>query len=325
MRKGLLIPLNLCLFLATVVAQFDGAVGTAGCKAIHCKDKRIIAWATSCEVIRGYQNIAVKVNGLVSYGSQEDALGAVNDSDATDVVSLGDGGVAVLQFSTPIVNKEGYDFLVFENSLNDNFLELALVEVSSDGLHYVRFPATSNTPTDKQIGGFGSIDPTKINNLAGKYRLGWGTPFDLSEVEGDDKLDVNAIRYVKIIDVVGSIDTLYASVDAQGQIINDPYPTDFASGGFDLAGVGVINNMYTYIADYKSTPFKVYPNPFNDRIQIEGEDNAEVFIYNNIGQCLMHTRKTDKAFSLDLRHLVNGVYIVVLQSQHKKESIKIIK
>ena len=108
------------------------------------------------------------------------------------------------------MNREGYDFVVFENSLNDHFLELAFVEVSSDGIHYVRFPATSNTPTDKQVGGFGSLDPTKINNLAGKYRIGWGTPFDLSEVEGDDKVDVNAIRYVKIIDVVGSIDTLYA-------------------------------------------------------------------------------------------------------------------
>jgi len=325
MKKYFSILLHMFCFSPCLMAQFDGAVGTEGCKAIHCKDKRIIAWATSCEVTRGYQDIAFKDHGLVSYGKETDAIGAANDSDATRVISLGDGGVAVLQFDIPIMNREGYDFVVFENSLNDYFLELALVEVSSDGIHYVRFPATSNTPTDKQVGGFGSLDPTKINHLAGKYRLGWGTPFDLSEVEGGDKVDVNAIRYVKVIDVVGSIDTLYASVDAQGQIINDPYPTDFASGGFDLAGVGVINNMYTNTADYKTTSYNVYPNPFYDRIRIEGEDNAEVFIYNDIGQCLMHTRKTNETLSLDLHALPKGVYVVCLYSRYKKEIIKIIK
>lgn len=323
-KLGLLIGM-LCFIISDVDAQFDGAVGCPGCKAIHCSDARIIAWATSCEVIRGYQDIALKDHGLVSYGKEADAIGAANDSDATRVISLGDGGVAVLQFETPIMNHQGYDFVVFENSLNDHFLELAFVEVSSDGIHYVRFPATSNTPTDKQVGGFGSLDPTKINNLAGKYRLGWGTPFDLSEVEGDDKVDVNAIRYVKIIDVVGSIDTLYASHDTQGQIINDPYPTDFASGGFDLAGVGVINNMYTYVADYKSTSFKVYPNPFHDRIQIEGEDNAEVFIYNNVGRCMVQTRKTDESLYLNLQHLSKGMYIIVLQSKKRREYMKITK
>ena len=325
MKKIFCILLQMFCLSPYLVAQFDGAVGTDDCKAIHCKDKRIIAWATSCEVIRGYQDIALKDHGLVSYGKEADAIGAANDSDATRVISLGDGGVAVLQFETPIMNHQGYDFVVLENSLNDHFLELGFVEVSSDGIHYVRFPATSNTPTDKQVGGFGSLDPTKINNLAGKYRLGWGTPFDLSEVEGDDKVDVNAIRYVKIIDVVGSIDTLYASHDTQGQIINDPYPTDFASGGFDLAGVGVINNMYTYVADYKSTSFKVYPNPFHDRIQIEGEDNAEVFIYNNVGRCMVQTRKTDESLYLNLQHLSKGMYIIVLQSKKRREYMKITK
>jgi len=59
----------------------------------------------------------------------------------------------------------GFDFAVFENSFNDSFLELAFVEVSSDGINFVRFPATSNTQTDVQITGFGTIDPTYINNL----------------------------------------------------------------------------------------------------------------------------------------------------------------
>jgi hypothetical protein len=44
---------------------------------------------------------------------------------------------------------------------------------------------------------------------------------------------------VRIVDVVGSL-TL-GSVDSLGNVVNDPYPTAFASGGFDLDAVGVLH------------------------------------------------------------------------------------
>ena len=44
-----------------------------------------------------------------------------------------------------------------------------------------------------------------------------------------------------IVDVVGSIDPLYATHDSLGNIVIDPWPTAFASGGFDLDGMGVIH------------------------------------------------------------------------------------
>ena len=45
------------------------------------------------------------------------------------------------------------------------FLELDFVEVSSDGVNYFRFPATSYTDTTVQTGSFGSTDATKINKI----------------------------------------------------------------------------------------------------------------------------------------------------------------
>jgi hypothetical protein len=53
-------------------------------------------------------------------------------------------------------------------------------------------------------------------------------------------LDVNAVQAVRIVDVVGAISPLYATPDSLGNIVNDPWPTAFASGGFDLDGVAVI-------------------------------------------------------------------------------------
>ena len=227
-------------------SQYDGAVGTTGCLAISKNDSRITSWATGCQVIRGYQDIAFQEHGTVSFGTIQNALNTASE-DATNAISLGDGGYAVLTFDRPIVNGSGYDFAVFENSFNDFFLELAFVEVSSDGEHYVRFPAVSLTNTDTQIGTFGSLDPTKLHNLAGKYRIGWGTPFDLDDLQDSSNIDLMNIRFIKITDVVGSIDPNYANYDASGNIINDPYPTDFYSGGFDLTGVAVIHGETPYI------------------------------------------------------------------------------
>ncbi|MEO6738908.1 MAG: PEP-CTERM sorting domain-containing protein [Chthoniobacteraceae bacterium] len=189
-------------------------------------------------------NISNPGLGFASYGSGADALGP-SDAEANNsltVVSLGDGGRITLTFARPIANGPGADFAVFENGITDNFLELAFVEVSSDGTNFTRFHAVSLTQTATQVGPFDqSIDPTDLYNLAGKYRVGFGTPFDLAELVGTPGLDINAVTHVRIVDVVGSIDPLYGTRDSLNNLINDPWPTAFDTGGFDLDAVGVLN------------------------------------------------------------------------------------
>ena len=41
--------------------------------------------------------------------------------------------------------------------------------------------------------------------------------------------------------------------DAEGHLINDPYPTDYETGGFDLDAVGVLNQTITNYAAWKAT------------------------------------------------------------------------
>lgn len=247
-----------CGFLSQ--AQFAGPVGSPTTTAIHKDSNAIVAWATNCVVQRGYLDIADPGLGMASFG---DASMAIGPSGNNGVVSLGDSGVAVLTFLNPITNGPGVDFVVFENAFNDEFLELAVVEVSSDGENYVRFPATSNTPNDMQVGPFENYaDATLLNNLAGKYREFYGTPFDLDELTGSPNLNLNAITHVKIIDVVGTIDPQYAFYDQAANAINDPYPTAFSSGGFDLDAVGVINVGETGLSDvYPPVQVSLSPNP----------------------------------------------------------------
>jgi hypothetical protein len=229
---------------ATAVAGIYAPIaGELGSEAIHMDDPSIVAWATSVESLtRGPQNIADETSALASYGTTENALGAALGS-SSDVVSLGDGGSITLGFDNAIYDGDGFDFVVFENSFSDSFLEFAFVEVSSNGIDFFRFEADyapdSDTPT--QISAFGSADTTEYDNLAGKYKQGYGTPFDLSELDGISGLDINNIQAIRLVDVVGSLDPLYGSTDKDGDLINDPYSTPFSSSGFDLDAIGVIN------------------------------------------------------------------------------------
>jgi len=290
-----------------------------GSTAIHADSNIFVSWANNCYIQRGYQNIAQPELGIVSYGNEYDAIGKANNQ----VVSLGDAGIAILTFTPPICDKEGFDFAVFENSFNDSFLELAFVEVSSDSLHWYRFPAISLTPANNQIGTFGSVDATQIHNLAGKYRVLYGTPFDISDIEDNIHLNKQNIKYVKIIDVIGTIDSTYASFDSQGHIINDPYPTTFNTGGFDLDAVGVIHSCENTVNQTSLPYLFIAPNPCDDVINIiQAPQNFQVIISNEYG---FEVLKISNTTQIKLSTLSSGVYFLRIQNQEINQLFKIIK
>jgi hypothetical protein len=158
-------------------------------------------------------------------------------------MSLGAGGQITYFFPTAIANGPGFDFALFENSFSDDFLELAQVAVSSDGVHFVTLPhAYLGT---QSIMGFGSHDPTLIFGLAGKYRVGFGTPFDLETLAWhpstqNGQLDLHAIRYLKVSDLEGD----GRHFDSFNHPIYDPYPTQ-GSAGLDLEAIGILNSELT--------------------------------------------------------------------------------
>ena len=213
---------------AALAGPFAPAAGQPGSTAIAWNDPAFVGWAT------GWQNYVVGANVDAQWQTPANALGPAS-TDVFNVVVLGNGGQITLTFDKPIKNGPGWDFAVFENGFSDTFLELAYVEVSSNGTDFFRFDSVSLTPAP--VGGFGSLDTTNIDGLAGKYRVGFGTPFDLNDLAGvSSLLDVNQVGYVRIVDIVG--DGTY--LDSFGNPIYDLHPT-VGSGGFDLQAVGVVH------------------------------------------------------------------------------------
>ena len=223
----------------------------------HKSSKAIRGWASGCTIVRGLIRSDDPAAGYASFGLSSNALGEADNV----VVSLGDGGMAVVTFSEPISNKVGPDFAVFENSFDGKYLEFAFVEVSSDSVKWVRFPSVSNIQNTIQTGSFGTSDAGLVHNLAGRHPALFGTPFYLEDVADSAGIDINNILYIRIIDVVGSIDPQYGTVDSRGNIINDPWPTSFPSSGFDLDAVALLDISLVGIEAEIDSELLIYPNP----------------------------------------------------------------
>ncbi len=333
-KKILLLLLFLFLCFNSIFSQnFAPQVGFNNSDAVH-KDRGIIVnWAKDCKVKRGYINISdttITYSGSnkATFGADSNAIGEADG--VLNVVSLGDGGFAELYFNPPIYNGEGFDFAVFENAIihqQDSslaFLELAFVEVSSDGQKFYRFPSVSEYPSYKQVRAFDYLDCSYFHNLAGKYPAFYGTPFDLDDlIEFSSELDLNRITHIRIIDVIGTINQDFASFDMFGNIINDPFPTPFNSGGFDLDAVGVINQLVNF-ESYKK--ILLYPNPVKDILNIYHKDNIKRIVICDMQKKIIFENEFNSSYcQINLTDYETGVYFLYINSENEILTRKIIK
>jgi hypothetical protein len=325
MRALILIAFGLLLTSIKAQGPYASPAGEPGSLAIHKDSSVFIGWASNAIINRGWQNITNTSAGQTTAG---DSISPTGKSGLNGVVSLGDGGIATLTFDGIIYDGPGADFAVFENSFDGLFLELAFVEVSSDGFSFFRFDAVSLTDTSAQIASFGNTDATNIYNLAGKYKAQYGTPFDLNQLAGKPGLDINNITHIRIIDVVGNIDELYTTYDSQNNPINDPWPTEFPVGGFDLDAVGVINFIPTSVDELNSEiQLNLYPNPAKELLNFNFKeiDDYIIDIVDLTGKTLLSDQTNSTTHQLSLNSLSPGIYFVSIKSESKSVVKRIVK
>lgn len=305
-------------YVAMAQGNYAGPVGSSSSIAVY-KDSSIIhSWARECMLDRGYMNILDTGLGKTSIGSAEMATGKAMSKG---VVSLGDGGIATLTFEGVIFDGPGPDFAVFENGFGDVFLELAFVEVSSDGINFFRFPAISDIDTSTQIASYGTLNTSFIHNLAGKYPIGYGTPFDLSELSNITGVDIQNITHVRIIDVIGSLNDSIASRDSRGVKVNDPFPTPWPNGGFDLDAVAAFYIKPTGLKKEAIDKLNIYPNPVTSELRFEEGKEYEFKLFDLSGKL----QKIGKGNRVQMADLADGFYILNLFIGDEIHSIKISK
>ena len=174
----------------------------------------------------------------------------------------------------------------------------------------------------KQVSGtVGGVDATKLYNLAGKYRVGWGTPFDLEELKDSAGLDIYHVTHVRLVDVIGTINPEYATYDSKGQIINDPYPTPYWSSGFDLSGVGVLHQALG-VRTSAASPCRVYPNPADDRVCVElrQEGAMTLSVRDAVGRLLLSRTAASGVIILDTKDFPAGLYFLTCSTRQGRHT-----
>ena len=239
------------------------AADEEGTTAVYKDDPAFGSWASGVDTYNPGANVDS------GWQDTDKALGMATGS-IYDIVSLGEGGDITLTFDESIQNRDGWDFAVFENAVTDSFLELAFVEVSSNGTDFVRFD--NDSLTQDPVPAFGSLDTTDIHGLAGKYRIGYATPFDLEDLPDKETVDINNVTHIKIVDIKGDGTVL----DTSGDVIYDPYET-FESAGFDLEAIGILISDPTIPWVYDDTAptsggcfiaTAAYGSPMEPKVQI---------------------------------------------------------
>jgi hypothetical protein len=140
-----------------------------------------------------------------------------------DIVVLGVGGSLTLGFDVTIIDGPGADFTVSENSFvfsGGVFAEVGLVEVSTDGVNFARFPT-------RYAGSVGPLPPFGVSPMGTFSGMTGGLPvlanvvtntispfdpvvsggdsFDLAELANhplvtSNLVDLDAIHFVRIVD-----------------------------------------------------------------------------------------------------------------------------
>jgi hypothetical protein len=213
----------------------------------------------------GFGNVAQALGAPSGRGG-----GATASEGSTSVYNLGVGGSLTLGFddvvngarttSRAIVDDPGADFIVFENAFYaggrpaTTFAELVFVEVSSNSTDYARFPYDSRTGGAVQpfgtinaadVSGFAGVTPVFANpstNTVDPFdpTVAGGDAFDLAALAGhalvgQGKLDLDAVRFVRLVDVIGD----GRHLNADGTRVYDP--TGAGSGGADIDALAVIH------------------------------------------------------------------------------------
>ena len=197
-------------------------------------DEALNVWASE---VLSYEP-GEEVNEL--YTNPARALGPA-EGQPLQTLTLGEGGRVTLKLSAPLSERRGAELAVFENSFNHTFLELAWVEVSSNGRDFARLPSryVRSTP----LAPFEEQSPKGLTGLAGRLIAGASPRFDLYSLSAHPAValklvDLSSISVVRVVDVVGD----GRALDSAGEPIYDPYPTR-QSAGFDLDGVGGVSDQ----------------------------------------------------------------------------------
>jgi hypothetical protein len=220
-------------------------------------------------------------------------VGGGLSSGSTDILSLGEGGSVTVGFDVTITNGPGVDFSVFENAIvfGDVFAEVFLVEVSTDGTNFARFPTSyvgPQAPADfvlMPIGtydGFGGHQPVLTNVFSNSIdpfnpAHSGGESFDLAALVNDPlvlggQVDLEAIHFVRLTDVP----TDGSTTDTNGANVYDSRNDAGAFNSADVDAIAVIQHTGTVSVNQPTIDLFIDGAGHLNLMMVDPDDNLDI-------------------------------------------------
>ncbi len=235
--------------------------------------------------------------------SKADSL--VPASSPEDLCSLGMNGEIIVGFKNySIIDRDGVDFIIYENVmrnpiLNRYFVEPAKVSVSNDGVNWTEFPFDSLT-----LDGCAGTKPTISANLDIDILQSGGNGFDLAQI------GLTEIKYIKITDVCEIIKN------------NKKHPFyDVTISGFDLEALVGVNFKDNSITSIEENSQKI--RNFVNIKEIIANTSGQYEVYSISGERIFFGNG-DELNKFDTQ-LNSGVYMIVNRNLNNIDIYKIIK
>ena len=136
---------------------------------------------------------------------------------------------------------------------------------------------------------------------------------------------------MKIIDVIGSIDSNFCNYDQYLNKINDPFPTPFPSSGFDLDAVGVINqgplNIILENSENILENFRVINGMVVFDLKSVQKADFKVEIFDLSGKIIFqknYKNNLEATQNIDIQSFKNGIYLIKISTQSQSITQKFV-
>ena len=181
---------------------------------------------------------------------------------------------------------------------------------------------------------------------------GWAAGYRFAALEG--MIDKNQDSVIETVFQYHPVDDSYYSdtITYDGIIENDNNVTIFINANYDrlIENIGTDeggvyhgiheengllmdnfsqNNVFTVPENLNLKEISIsntaFPNPFSNTIQLDLNENSIVKIYNPIGKLVDEYKLDKRQHQINTQTLLNGIYILSIQSKSGTENIKLLK
>ncbi len=289
----------------TSTGDFDNNGGTAQIAVNNGAPLSVVFSSAGSKIYLLEPITNTNINENTAYTSVTPALsGATPIGTVTYTLGGNDAADFTIDGTTGIVSMIARDYENAADANTDNVYELIITATDSDG----NSDSESWTVTVNDDGGLEVL--TQIG------------------AEGDNPDNIDSVITVLELNTITGLTGVNIDNEVAYQNYIDTNPDDFSTPA-TLAEVQLMINLVNTsleIDTFEKVNISMYPNPVISELNITAQvEIINVNVFNTLGQRVLQFKANSKRVKLDLSNISAGMYNVIINTNTKTQSFKIVK